>query len=123
MLNLGTGEVLLIAFVALVILGPARLPEAARQAGRAIAEVRRMANGFQAEVQAAMREPERPEEPQVAEQIASPTHHAGPAPHRRTRRRRAAVAATESTFRYHRKLGLLRYVDPEVFERLRSLAA
>ncbi len=80
MLNLGTGEVLLIAFVALVILGPARLPEAARQAGRAIAEVRRMANGFQAEVHAAMREPEPSEGPLDIEDAAPPPRRAEPLP-------------------------------------------
>ncbi len=35
----------------------------------------------------------------------------------------AAASATESPFRYHRKLGLVRFVDPEVMDRLRALAA
>jgi tetratricopeptide (TPR) repeat protein len=35
----------------------------------------------------------------------------------------AAAAKTESPFRYHRKLGLVRGVDPRAFERLKSLAA
>ena len=57
MLNLSTGELLVIAVIALVVLGPERLPGAARQAGRAIAELRKMSNGFQREMQDAMREP------------------------------------------------------------------
>ena len=54
--NLGVGEILLIAIVALVVLGPNKLPEAARQAGRAMAELRKISSGFQNEMQSAMRE-------------------------------------------------------------------
>jgi Tat protein translocase TatB subunit len=79
-LNLGTGELLVIALVALLILGPTRLPDAARQAGKAMAEMRRMTSGFQAEMQQAMREP-------VA---AAPAARLGaPAPPRRTEPLRA----------------------------------
>lgn len=39
--GMGFGEILLIALVALVVLGPERLPEAARSIGKGIAEVRR----------------------------------------------------------------------------------
>jgi tetratricopeptide (TPR) repeat protein len=35
----------------------------------------------------------------------------------------AAAAKSESPFRYHRKLGLVRGVDPVAFQRLKSLAA
>jgi sec-independent protein translocase protein TatB len=54
MLNLGTPELLLIVVVAFVVLGPSRLPEAARQAGRAVRELRKMTDGFQAEMRDAM---------------------------------------------------------------------
>ena len=57
MLNLGTGEVLLILVVALVVLGPDKLPGAARQAGRWIAELRRLSSGFQSELRDALQEP------------------------------------------------------------------
>src|SRR3972149_5216026 len=40
MFNIGGGEFLVIALVALIVLGPQRLPDAARQAGRAMAELR-----------------------------------------------------------------------------------
>jgi Tat protein translocase TatB subunit len=55
--SIGAPEVLVILLVALMVLGPDRLPGAARQAGRAMAEFRRMASGFQAEMRDAMREP------------------------------------------------------------------
>jgi Tat protein translocase TatB subunit len=57
MLNVGTPELLVILVVALVVLGPNKLPGAARQIGRAVAEVRRMSSGFQAELRDAFQEP------------------------------------------------------------------
>jgi len=56
-LNLGTGEVLVILVVALLVLGPDKLPGAARQAGRWIGELRRLSSGFQAELRDALQEP------------------------------------------------------------------
>jgi len=56
-LNLGPMEVLVILVVALLVLGPAKLPEAARSAGRTIGELRRMSSGFQAELRDALQEP------------------------------------------------------------------
>jgi TatA/E family protein of Tat protein translocase len=55
--SLGAPEILVILVVALLVLGPDRLPEAARQAGRFIAEARRMSAGFQAEIRDAMQTP------------------------------------------------------------------
>lgn len=57
MLNLGTGEVLVILLVALLVLGPEKLPEAARKIGQVLGELRRMSAGFQAELRDAMQEP------------------------------------------------------------------
>jgi Tat protein translocase TatB subunit len=56
-LNLGTGEVLVILVVALVVLGPDKLPGAARQAGRWLGELRKISSGFQAELRDALQEP------------------------------------------------------------------
>jgi Tat protein translocase TatB subunit len=56
-LNVGTPELLLILLVALVVLGPTKLPDAARQVGRAVAELRRLSSGFQAELRDAMEAP------------------------------------------------------------------
>ncbi|MGI9604270.1 MAG: Sec-independent protein translocase protein TatB [Acidimicrobiales bacterium] len=52
--NLGGGEILIILVVALVVLGPSRLPTAARQVGQAIGELKRISSGFQNEMKAAM---------------------------------------------------------------------
>ena len=69
MLNVGTMELLLILVVGLLVLGPTKLPEAARQVGRALAEVRRLGAGFQAEMRDAMQEPVK----QVPVEPADPT--------------------------------------------------
>ncbi len=68
--NLGPAEIIAILVVALIVLGPKRLPEAGRQVGRALAEVRRWSQGLQAEVRNAIEtEPavngDRPPEPPV----------------------------------------------------------
>ena len=57
MLNVGPAEMVVIFLVALLVLGPNKLPEAARQLGRAAAELRRLSSGFQDEMREAMREP------------------------------------------------------------------
>ena len=55
--SIGAPEILVIMVVALLVLGPNRLPEAARQVGRALAEMRRLSAGFQAEMRDAMQTP------------------------------------------------------------------
>lgn len=55
--NIGAPEILVILVAALIILGPKRLPEAARQMGKAMAEFRRVSSGLQAEVRDAFAEP------------------------------------------------------------------
>jgi sec-independent protein translocase protein TatB len=57
--NIGGGEVLVIALVALVVLGPNRLPGAARKAGEILGELRRMSTGFQNEIRTALTDAER----------------------------------------------------------------
>ena len=58
---MGTPELLVILLVALIVLGPNKLPEVARQIGKALGEIRRMGAGFQAEMRDAMQEPVRTE--------------------------------------------------------------
>ncbi len=55
--NLGGMEVLVILVVALIVLGPTKLPEAARQVGKAVNEVRRISGGFQREMREALQDP------------------------------------------------------------------
>ena len=90
MLNLGTGELLVIFLVALIVLGPNKLPDAARQAGRMMSELRRLNSGFQDEMRRAMREPT-PTLPPLPEPAATPTPGDGtePSPPSPRRRRRA----------------------------------
>ena len=52
--SLGPAEILVILVVALIVLGPKRLPEAARQVGKTLAEVRKWSQGIQDEVRNAM---------------------------------------------------------------------
>lgn len=54
MFNVGGGEVLVILLLAIIVLGPDKLPEAAKQAGKYLSEFRRMSNGFQQEIKDAM---------------------------------------------------------------------
>lgn len=44
--NIGTGELLFILLLALLVLGPRRIPEVARTLGRALRELRAMSNEF-----------------------------------------------------------------------------
>lgn len=57
--SLSAVEILVVLSVALIVLGPQKLPSAARQVGKAFTELRRMAAGFQAEMKDALNEVER----------------------------------------------------------------
>lgn len=54
MFNVGGGEVIVILLLALIVLGPDKLPNAAKQAGKYLGEFRRMSQGFQDEIKQAM---------------------------------------------------------------------
>ncbi len=56
-MNLTPNEVLIIAVVALIVLGPQRLPEAARQIGKGYRELRKMSTSVRAEIDTALKEP------------------------------------------------------------------
>ena len=55
--SVGTPELIVIFVVALIVLGPERLPQIARQLGKAMGEFRRMSAGFQDEVRKAIDDP------------------------------------------------------------------
>ena len=57
MFNIGGAELLVILLVALLVLGPNKLPQAARQVGHFLGEFRRIADGFQNELKSAMDDP------------------------------------------------------------------
>ena len=52
--NIGTPEILVVLIVALLVLGPTRLPQAARSFGKAMSEFRRVTGGLQAEMRDAV---------------------------------------------------------------------
>jgi sec-independent protein translocase protein TatB len=54
MFNVGGGEILVILLLALLVLGPDKLPGTARKVGRYVNEFRRMTSGFQEEFRQAM---------------------------------------------------------------------
>ena len=53
-MNIGAPEVLVVLLVALLVFGPHKLPEVARQVGGAMRELRRMQDGVKAELRAVM---------------------------------------------------------------------
>lgn len=57
-MNISPEKLLVIAVLALLVLGPNRLPAAARSAGRALAELRRLSSGLQGELREALAEPQ-----------------------------------------------------------------
>ena len=50
MFGLGAGEILLILVIALIVLGPAKLPEIAKQLGKGLREFRKATSDFQRQV-------------------------------------------------------------------------
>ena len=57
MFNLSGGEIIVILVLALIVIGPEKLPDAVRKAGRAYAELRKLSAGFQSELQDNLGEP------------------------------------------------------------------
>ena len=56
--NIGSGEVLVILVLGLLVLGPERLPEFARKIGNFIKEARRKSRSFQEELRNAVEDPD-----------------------------------------------------------------
>lgn len=84
--NIGGGEIVVILLVALLVLGPQKLPDAAKQLGKAVREFRNITSGFQRELRDAMNA----EEPTPAK-VPSGLPEAGDAP------AAAAVEADETS--------------------------
>jgi Tat protein translocase TatB subunit len=55
--NIGPDKLIVLFILALIVLGPKRLPDAARTVGRVVGELRRMSGSFQKEVQEALADP------------------------------------------------------------------
>lgn len=72
MFNVGGGEILVILLLALLVLGPDKLPGAARSAGKVMRQVRDISSGFQNEIRKAMADDER-----TGAERAAPDLHPG----------------------------------------------
>lgn len=83
MFGIGTPELLVILVVALIVLGPERMPDIARALGKALGELRRATGGLtdelqnartmlEREAQAAMQEKPKPPPPKAAETHTEP---------------------------------------------------
>ena len=57
--NVQGSELIFLVLIALLVLGPEKLPDAIRKASRLYAEFRKVANGFQSELRSALDEPVR----------------------------------------------------------------
>jgi sec-independent protein translocase protein TatB len=55
--SVGPEKLLLVFVIALIVLGPNKLPEAARTIGKLVGEFRRVSSGFQAEMRDAIFDP------------------------------------------------------------------
>ena len=73
MFGLGVTEILLILVVALLVLGPKRLPEAARSLGRSMAEFRRASNEIRSSLNLDAPDPEPPAPAHRSEPETKPT--------------------------------------------------
>lgn len=57
MFNLSGSEMVFLLLIALVVLGPEKLPEAVRKFGKTYGELKKMSSGFQSELRSALDEP------------------------------------------------------------------
>jgi sec-independent protein translocase protein TatB len=57
MFNLSGSEMVFLLLIALIVLGPEKLPEAVRKFGKAYSEFKKMSSGFQSELKSALDEP------------------------------------------------------------------
>jgi sec-independent protein translocase protein TatB len=75
--SLGPGEVLIVLVVALIVLGPDKLPQAARNIAKAYREVRTFSNSVRSQVEDALelddsRPPRRPDGPSTTTPVNPP---------------------------------------------------
>ncbi|MFL6204774.1 MAG: Sec-independent protein translocase protein TatB [Acidimicrobiales bacterium] len=96
MFNVGGGELLVILMIALIVLGPTRLPDAARTIGKTMGELRRLSTSFQSEVRSALDTADDPTQVATRRNVLGGDDTPPPAADR-PRRRTPLVAAPEPT--------------------------
>lgn len=73
MFNIGGPELIVIALVALIVLGPDKLPGALRTAGQLMGELKKISSGFQTDLRTAIADAEREaDEAQATKSQANP---------------------------------------------------
>ncbi len=72
MFNVGGMELLVIGLVALIVLGPDKLPGAIRQVGQVVGELRRISSSFQTDLKGALSDAEREAEAERRANAAGP---------------------------------------------------
>jgi sec-independent protein translocase protein TatB len=91
--NLAGSEIVVILLLALVVLGPEKLPDAIRRAGRIYSELKKMGNNFQSEMRSVLDEPMQ-EMRETADLIRKSTDFTADEPSPRPTRRNSIVPAT-----------------------------
>ncbi len=61
MFNIGTFEILIILVLALLLLGPGKIPEVAKTIGRFLGKARRISDDFKEEIEKNIRSEEKPD--------------------------------------------------------------
>ncbi len=93
MFNVTGGELVIVLIIALVVLGPERLPGAARSVGKVMAQIRDLSNGFQKEFKSALDEVTDPLESRLKPHMPM---HPRPAMPDRTNKAHSAEMASAS---------------------------
>jgi sec-independent protein translocase protein TatB len=95
MFNVGGGELLVILVIALIVLGPTRLPDAARTIGKTMGEIRRLSSGFQDEMRSALDSADDPSQVASRRNLLGTGDEAPPAAEARPPRTKPLVAAPD----------------------------
>ena len=65
MFNIGTSEILIILVLALLLLGPGKIPEVAKTIGRVLGKARKISDDFKEEIEKNIRSEEKDEKPDI----------------------------------------------------------
>ncbi len=79
MFGLGFGEILIILVLALLLLGPSKLPEAAKQLGRGLRDFRKATDDLKQQFEGELYTENRPQRPKLVEPSAAAAPEAAPA--------------------------------------------